>query len=235
MPVPPPELSLPYQVLNPAQVGRATHLLLHGVGANETSLAAVGRELADPALVLAVRAPLTLGPGAYGFFQVSFATGRPVYDAAQEQQSRQQLLNFIGEARRQYGLTAAQVYLLGFSQGATVAYSASLTGPEAIGGVLAYGGRVLPELARQLAPPAQLRQVRFFVRHGTHDPVLPLAYAEQAVAFARQQGIAVYYEAFAGGHELPPGSWAAARRWLYAPAAQPVSPAVAPQQAPFRP
>ena len=211
------DLALTYRVVNPEQAGRATHLvlLLHGVGANEQALVPVGRQLAGPALVLVVRAPVSLGPDAFGFYRVSFATGRPVYDPTEEQHSRQLLVEFIKQARQRYGISARQVYLLGFSQGAILAYSVGLTHPESIGGVLAFSGRMLDEARQQLAPLEQLRSVRFFVSHGAQDDTLPVAYARQAVAFLREQGLTPHYEAFEGGHDIPASSLAAAKRWLY--------------------
>ena len=213
------DLTLAYRVLNPEQAGRVTHLvlLLHGVGANERALLPVGQQLAGSALVLAVRAPVSLGPDAFGFYRVSFAAGRPVYDPAEEQHSRQLLVEFIEQASQRYGVSARQVYLFGFSQGAILAYSVGLTHPESIGGVLAFSGRMLDEAREQVVPLKRLRSVRFFVSHGAQDNTLPAAYAQQAVVFLREQGLAPHYEAFEGGHDIPASSLTAAKRWLYEP------------------
>lgn len=211
------DLALTYRVINPEQAGRATHLvlLLHGVGANEQALVPVGQQLAGPALVLAVRAPVSLGPDAFGFYRVSFATGRPVYDPAEEQHSRQLLVECIKQARQRYGMSARQVYLLGFSQGAILAYSVGLTHPDSIGGVLAFSGRMLQEAMEHPAPSAQIQNVRFFISHGTQDGTLPEHYARQALEFLHRHKVAVNHFTFSGGHDMPAESINAARFWLY--------------------
>nr|WP_240731710.1 hypothetical protein [Hymenobacter radiodurans] len=113
------DLSLAYRLLNPAQItgARRLLLLLHGVGGNELNLLSVGEQLADAqTLVLLVRAPLEFGTG-FGFYQVEFSSGKPIFNQAQQLAGQQLLLRFLGEATARYGTPAGQVYLLGFSQG----------------------------------------------------------------------------------------------------------------------
>lgn len=213
------DLSLPYRPLNPDEAAHPTRLLLalHGVGSSELGLLPVGQALADAGtLVLLVRAPLTLGPGSFGFYQVDFSTGKPVYNQAQQQAGQLQLTQFIREAAARYGVAAEQVYLLGFSQGAIMAYAVALGTPAQVGGVLGFSGRMLEESRQHHAPAEQLRRVRFFISHGSQDTTLPVAYATQAIDFLRSVGIEAHHEAFAGGHEIPAASVAAARQWLQA-------------------
>ncbi|GAB3290429.1 alpha/beta hydrolase [Hymenobacter humi] len=223
---PPPlftDLPLAYRLVNPAQIAGAQRLLLlllHGVGGNELNLLPAGEQLADAhTLVLSVRAPLVLGPVAFGFYEVDFSSGKPVFNQAQQLAGQQLLLNFIGEATARYGIPAGQVYLLGFSQGAIMAYDVALTHPAQVRGVLAFSGRLLEESRQRHAQAAEVQQVQFFISHGRHDDKLPAFYAEQAAAFLKTLGISLHYEPFEGGHEISERGLAAARQWL---ARQPV-------------
>ncbi|MCC3156486.1 dienelactone hydrolase family protein [Hymenobacter sp. 15J16-1T3B] len=218
-PLPPllTDLPLPYRLVTPAQAPGAhcLVLLLHGVGGNELNLLPVGAQLADArTLVLSVRAPLVFGPAGFGFYQVDFSTGQPVYDQAQQQRGQELLLRFIGEATARYGVPAGQVYLLGFSQGAIMAYDVALRHPGQVRGVLAFSGRLLEESRQHHAPAAEVQRVQFFLSHGRHDNTLPAFYADQAAAFLRTLGVAPHYEAFEGGHEISGAGLAAARQWL---------------------
>ena len=58
---------------------------------------------------------------------------------------------------------------------------------------------------------------RFFVSHGTHDSVLPIGSAGDAVVRKlRQAGYPVTYRRFRGDHEVPTAVSAAAVRWFLA-------------------
>ncbi|RZK55705.1 MAG: esterase [Hymenobacter sp.] len=211
------DLPLAYRLLNPAQATGATRLLLllHGVGGNELNLLPVGEQLADAhTLVLSVRAPLVFGPAVFGFYQVDFSSGKPVFNHAQQLEGQRLLLRFMQEAAAQYGIPAGQVYLLGFSQGAIMAYDIALTHPAQVRGVLAFSGRLLAESRQHHAPAAEIQPVRFFLSHGRHDDKLPAFYAEEAIAFLQTLGIAPHYAAFEGGHEVSASGLAAARQWL---------------------
>ncbi|GAB3838315.1 alpha/beta hydrolase [Hymenobacter jeollabukensis] len=211
------DLSLDYRLVNPAQAqgARRLVLLLHGVGGNELNLLPAGEQLADDrTLVLAVRAPLVFGPASFGFYQVDFSTGKPVFNQAQQLDGQRLLRRFLGEATARYGIPAGQVYLFGFSQGAIMAYDLALTHPAQVRGVLAFSGRLLEESKQHHAPAAEVQRVEFFISHGSHDDKLPAFYADQAVAFLQTLGIRPRYEPCAGGHEITAGSLAAVRQWL---------------------
>lgn len=210
------DLPLAY-LIRPAQ-DSVTHppllLLLHGVGSNERDLFRLADQVPAQFLVVSARSPLSLGPDAYGFYQVDFSTGRPVYNAAEEQHSREVLVQFIGELIAKHGINAQEVYLLGFSQGAIESYSVALTAPHLVRGVLAFGGRILNDVKAQHAPDKNLQRIRFFVRHGRQDTTLPVAYAREARQFLQQAGIQPDYEEFEGGHGLFSEQLRDAMHWL---------------------
>lgn len=211
------DLSLGYRLVNPAQATGAKRLLLmlHGVGGNELNLLPVGEQLGDGhTLVLTVRAPLVFGPMGFGFYQVDFSSGKPVFNQAQQLDGQHLLLTFIREASARYGIPAGQVYLLGFSQGAIMAYDVALTHPAQVRGVLAFSGRMLIESRQHHAPAADVKKVHFFLSHGRHDDKLPAFYADEAVTFLQTLGITPHYEAFEGGHEVTASGMMAAQKWL---------------------
>src|SRR5437763_10158037 len=100
----------------PAEGAPPLLLLLHGVGSNEADLFGLAPELDGRFFVVSARAPITLGPGAYGWFHVAFTPQGPAIIPAEAEQSRQALLRFIDEVVEAYGVDPRRVYLMGFSQ-----------------------------------------------------------------------------------------------------------------------
>jgi phospholipase/carboxylesterase len=96
----------------------------------------------------------------------------------------------------------------GFSDGATYALSLGLASGDLFRSVIAFspGG---------IVGSGQAGRPRFFVSHGTRDPVLPIGRTSKAIVRQlRDAGYPVVYRTFRGGHEVPPAIAKAAQRWL---------------------
>ena len=122
----------------------------------------------------------------------------------------------IEAVRARYHVGA--VYVLGFSQGATLAYQIGLLHPDLVSGVLAVAGR-LPDVDTvgaivHAADLERARGLRILVARGRDDPTLPRrAFLGQADFFA-SRGYAVTRYEFAGGHDLPAEVMVRISRWL---------------------
>lgn len=150
-------------------------LLFHGVGAQPSDMAFVGKRIAqqDPdAFVVAVASP---DPSDFGrgrqWFSVRDITeaNRPARIAATLPRFAQAVAHWQNES----GVTPAQTTLIGFSQGAIMALEASVSQSPLAGRVIALAGRfaALPD-AR---PSAAVHLI-----HGSADAVIACGYSEQA-------------------------------------------------------
>lgn len=176
--------------------------LLHGVGGNETNLAAIAQDL-DPRIELVfVRGPLTLGSGQYAWFQVRFAPQGAVINPAQAEDSRERLLALV----RSLGLadTDAPVpaVMAGFSQGGIMSASVALSAPDDVSRFAILSGRILPELEPHLAAPEKLANICALVIHGQYDDKLPVALAAQSDALLTRLGVPHDTRLYPVGHAL---------------------------------
>lgn len=179
-------------------------LLLHGVGGNESGLARFVDALDPRFLVLSLRAPFTNAPGAYRWFDVAFSPQGIDIDGDEAERSRLAVIQFINDAVMGYGADPRRVYLLGFSQGATLAYGVGLTAPAKLRGIVGIAGRVLPEIAPIAAPPAALRHLTLLILHGVNDPVMPLARAHATRDLFADLGVMLGYREYEAAHEITP-------------------------------
>jgi phospholipase/carboxylesterase len=91
------------------------------------------------------------------------------------------------------GLAGDKLVLLGFSQGAILSNTLALVRDPAPHAVVAMSGRLAVEGdARAAGTP------RVLVLHGTEDPVMPIALADEAAAGLRARGAQVSVEKFPG-------------------------------------
>jgi len=138
-------------------------ILMHGVGSNEDSLLGLGSFIPNNLSVVSVRSPLTMAPGAYSAFSVSFTANGPKIDTAAAEASRQRLLRFIPELQLRYGVTSDQTLIAGFSQGGIMSASLALTAPKCVRGFAILSGRILPEIEPLIARAEDLQHLSALV------------------------------------------------------------------------
>jgi phospholipase/carboxylesterase len=111
------------------------------------------------------------------------------------------MLATVAEIRANYRVGA--VYILGFSQGASLAYQTAMLHPQTFAGVLAVAGLYPDEaIGRErlaLAAPA----LRVFIAHGDQDAAISPQASEKARALLEAAGCNVTYQRFAAGHAIP--------------------------------
>jgi phospholipase/carboxylesterase len=120
------------------------------------------------------------------------------------------------EAQRQRGILTSRIFLAGFSQGGAMTYSAGLTHPEALAGLIVMSGYVpSPGFIERRSTDAN-RDTPIFAAHGTHDDVLPIRLGEAARDFAIARGCSVEWSAYPMPHSVCAEEILALRKWLQA-------------------
>lgn len=189
-------------------------LLLHGVGSNEHDLFGLAPLIDERFVVVSLRAPITLGPGSYAWFEITFTPQGPVINPEQAERSRQLLIDFIGEAVAEYGANSRQVYMMGFSQGAIMSASVALTRPDLVAGAVLMSGRILPEIRPIMADPERLKRLPLLVVHGTRDTVLPVQHGRASRGLLASLPVNLTYREYAMGHEVSEESLRDVLAWL---------------------
>jgi len=177
-------------------------ILLHGIGSNEQDLFSFADKLPDKYLVISARAPYKLGEGSYAWYQVDFSTGKPVFNSEEEEKSRNIIIKFITELKKDFSLDEKQVYLAGFSQGGIMAYSVGLTRPDIIHGIVIMSGRLIEEVKPMIVPKEKLRQLQVFISHGTNDQTIGIQYARESVVYLKSLNIHLSYKEYTEGHGI---------------------------------
>lgn len=195
--------SLNYLVKHPAIQNKKTPLiiLLHGVGSNEADLFSFASQLPEKYLIVSARAPYVLAQDSYAWYQVDFSTGKPEYNARQQEASRLLILKFIEELKNKHEFDHQQIYLLGFSQGAIMSYAVGLTNPDKIKGIGIMSGRLLEE-TKPLVIKEKVKALKVFMSHGTQDPVLGIQYAREAKQYLSNLGLKPEYKEYPAAHTI---------------------------------
>ena len=188
-------------------------ILLHGVGGNEQNLFAVAAAAERDSLVVLPRGRLTLGPAAFAWFHVTFGASGPRINVAEANDSRLELIRFVGALQALHGVAPTRTVIAGFSQGGILSASVALSAPDRVAGFGLLSGRILPELEPALAPQAQLATLRAFVGHGRADDKLPVDWATRSAEWLTELGVPHTLRLYPTGHELAPAMQAEFLQW----------------------
>lgn len=193
--------------LQPLSGGRPKQivLLLHGYGSSGADLIALAphwqRDLPD-ALFLAPNAPqrLTYHSSGYQWWPLSAFTPQALALGAAS--AAPAIEAFIARKLSQYGLTEANLAIVGFSQGTMMALHVGVRMLRQIAAIVGYsgmltGGRELSQLPITTPP--------ILLVHGSADPVVPVAALHAAKAQLEHLGIDVTSHISLGvGHSVDP-------------------------------
>lgn len=189
-------------------------LLLHGVGSNERSMAALAPAFDPRFLVVSVRSPIVLGPDSFAWFHVAFGPKGPEIDAAEAEAGWQHIARFVGEVTAAYDADPARVFVGGFSQGGIMALASLLANPGRIAGAVVMSGRLLPEVLPHARAMEQLRDRPVLIVHGTHDEKLGIHLARWAREQLERLPVALEYRELPMGHQVTQESLAVVDSWL---------------------
>jgi phospholipase/carboxylesterase len=189
-------------------------VLLHGVGSNEADLFSLAPYLDGRFLVASARAPVSMGYGAYGWFNIEFTPAGLVADVAQASASLRQLAVFVGELVDAYLVDPRRVYLMGFSQGAMMSLSLMLSQPEMVAGIVAMSGRLPAELLADVRDIDAFSGLPVLVTHGTFDQVLPVENGRAVRDALSKLPVALTYREYPMAHEVSQESLRDVAAWL---------------------
>jgi len=193
-------------------------ILLHGFGAPGTDLVPLADVLPVPrgTRFLFPEGPLSLSFG-YGDsrawwlidmarLEADRAAGR-LRDLSTEvprglPQARQMMEQLLTELPRVLPIDYQKTVIGGFSQGAMLTCDLVMRTAYPFAGLVQLSGTLL---ARHEWRPAVAKRAGLpvFQSHGTQDPILPYEMAERLRDELTQAGLAVAWQGFRGGHEIP--------------------------------
>ena len=183
---------------------------LHGFGSDETQIETlVNLGLDVPFVYLAPRAWYTLTDGGYAWFPLTKEGDEFRMDKAQHQESMDLLESFIQKAAECYG--SSQVYLVGYSQGASLSLSYLLHEPESVAGAVAMSGTLLPEMkpdtSESIAKP-------LFVGQGTLDTLITAEERLELKGYLERNVLDVTYREYSTPHVVSQKEKRDVQAWL---------------------
>lgn len=209
------ESSLKTRWIGPASASAPVVIVLHGFGADGDDLVPLAHWLAARTEIryVVAEAPLSLPQGGRAWWNIDFAAREAQLargeglDLRKEkppelEHARAAVTALFDAVRVRTGLPHEKVALLGFSQGAMLAFDTALHAEVAPACVGMLSGSFL-NADEWTARFAARSHMPVFMSHGTHDPILPFRLSEELRDSLKSRGFDVPFMPFSGGHEIP--------------------------------
>ncbi len=172
-------------------------LLLHGWTGDADSMWVFTSRLPKNAIFVAPRGLYPTPGGGYGWY-IHKKEAFPWVDDFQD--AMEALLGLVNKENFAHADMTA-IHVVGFSQGAALAYALALQYPSKIAKLAGLSG-FMPEGAAALARNRPLIGKQVFIAHGAQDDLVPVEKARQAVEIMEQAGAQVSYCEDDVGHKL---------------------------------
>jgi phospholipase/carboxylesterase len=188
-----------FRVQEPMPLSQDTRvmLLLHGYQGNENVMWILTKTIPEDYLLIAPRAPIQAGEKQFVWHEIA-----PQWPEIQTYQAvADQLLSSIDDWLDEQNIHTRKFDLMGFSQGAVLAYALTILKPERVGRVAALAG-FIPHAWQDQMTKASLASRAFFIAHGTKDDTIPIKKGRQAAEWLEQNGAKVTFCEADIGHKL---------------------------------
>jgi len=205
--------TLEHLVFVPTSEGREfpTLIAMHGRGADENDLASLVLELEIPNLLLITpRAPFDFPYGGNAWYT---AGQEGVPDPETFRTSMELLQKFLEQVKVGYPVDRKRLTILGFSQGAMMAYATTFSNPSMFHGLVALSG-YLPTRWSSQFQPSNLTDFPVFISHGLNDMIIPIKFGREAVKALTDAGANVTYREYLMGHEIREETIRDLRQWI---------------------
>lgn len=182
---------------SPSINGARILLLLHGHLGNEDAMWVLTKPLPDGYSLLAPRAPVQIGKNQYSWHEIG-----PQWPGIDDYQKlTDQLLRRVDSWVKNHTSETLKYDVMGFSQGAVMAYALAILQSDRIRKTAAIAG-FLPQNWKQELAQNQLKNKTFFIAHGTDDRIIPVQEARQAAQWLDDKGAEVTFCTAKTGHKI---------------------------------
>lgn len=190
---------LVHRVMKPNAAGPLpTVIMIHGHQGNEEVMWVFAQTLPPGWLVAAPRAVVPVAEKSFTW-QSRRADEWPCLNQLDDAVTA--VTHFIGALPDLYQADLNQIYLMGFSQGAAIAFATAIQNPGWIKGIASLVG-FMPLQVDKAIEQAALKDMPVFMAAGSQDDRIPLTIAQESAAAVRAMGAYLEYREYATGHKL---------------------------------
>ena len=178
-------------------------IMLHGYGSNYNDLISLSDFFGDDYLYISIQANHSLDINSFCWWSLHFDSDDSLKsNFEQAKYSVENLNKFIQkEIITKYNFNNKNIVLLGFSQGAMLAYALSLNFYDMHKKVIGLSGKIPEEIIKTTSID-KYKDHKFYCSHGIFDQTIPITYARKSSHWLDKNKIDHNYHEFESHHNL---------------------------------
>jgi phospholipase/carboxylesterase len=204
---------LEYRIQNASVSEKATSpaiILIHGYGSHVDDLFSFATYLPKDHAIIAIQAPLTIGPNSYAWYPLQMDPSGAVTSEVEAAWSAVRLIvDTIDELIKIHKLDSDDISLLGFSQGAILSWAIAYHHSNKIRRIVALSGMV-HESIDSSSPPNFIA----YASHGINDQIIPISLPRTTVQPLSNAHQEITYHEFKDGHNVSQENFTLMLAWL---------------------
>jgi phospholipase/carboxylesterase len=184
---------LSYRIRVPQKEQKLSVIMLHGLGGDDKSMWVLESAFPEDSLIVAPRGLYVLGEGSYSWVNPRVSDWPALSDLRTSVRALEALVDELAES---IGLLRDRLVIMGFSQGAALAFAAAVKGTIDIKALIAVAA-FLPG-----GDLSALNGVPIFWGHGIEDEEIPISHAREGVKRLQEYEARVHFCEADVGHKL---------------------------------
>ena len=194
---------------------RKVLIMLHGYGSNYNDLISLSDFFGDDYIYISLQANHSLDLNSYCWWSLHFDVNHKIQSNFEQAKNSVENLNkFIQNGIVQkYNIRNENIILLGFSQGAMLAYALSLNFYDNYKKVIGLSGKIIEEIIN-LGSNNKYKDHKFYYSHGLFDQTIPISSARKTSKWFDENKINHKYQEFQSQHNLSMENIEAVKNWL---------------------
>ena len=175
---------------------------LHGFGSNMHDLFALGTYFPGEWTCISLEATVSIGFGGWAWAELDYNNMLELPKPEQIYKHRTKIIQSIKISIQKLKLDSSQIYLVGFSQGASMSLFCGLTRPEMFHGIASLCGYIeLNDFSKEINKD-KVSELNLFIGNGTEDNVVPISLGRITKTNLERVGIQPIYQEYPAGHSI---------------------------------
>ncbi len=175
---------------------------LHGFGSNMHDLFSLRNYFPSDWTCISLEATVPTGFDGWAWAELDYNNMLELPKPEQIYKHRTKIIQSIKLSVKKLKLDSSQIYLIGFSQGASMSLFCGLTRPEMFHGIVSLCGYIEMNHFSEEINKDKVSKLNLFIGNGTEDNIVPISLGRATKTNLESIGVQPIYQEYTAGHTI---------------------------------
>ena len=175
---------------------------LHGYGSNVHDLFSLNQFFPDEWTCISLEGTIPISFGGWAWAEIDLNNLLQLPKPEQIIEHRKKIIDCIKICTKELDLELNKVYMIGFSQGASISIYCGLTHPELFHGIVSLCGLIRPHGFTNEIDKDKIHGLNLFMANGTEDSLIPIELGRKSRSYLESTGVKPVYREYTAGHTI---------------------------------